>query len=193
MNQPRVAIFASGQGSNAQAIHAFSLKIKDSFDVVAIVTNIRKAGVLDYAKTHEINSIVISKKKLDEGTEIMSFLKSHQVDFIILAGFLQLIPEYLIKEYPSRIINIHPSILPRYGGKGMYGRHVHEAVANAGDTSSGITIHLVNAHYDEGSIIFQTKRTFLPNSSPTKIAADVLELEHHFYPIVINGVTKSFH
>jgi phosphoribosylglycinamide formyltransferase-1 len=118
-------------------------------------------------------------------------LNNHQIDFIVLAGFLWLIPAYLINHFPHRIVNIHPALLPKYGGKGMYGRFVHEAVHLAGDAYSGITIHLVNEKYDEGSIVFQEKCEILPSDQVEDIANKVQVLEHTYYPIIIDQLIRS--
>lgn len=180
----RLAIFASGAGSNA-------LKILGHFathrriEVSVIVSNNPHAGVLDHAHKYDVQSLVITRKQLHDHDWLLSQLEQYDVDFIILAGFLLLIPEYLVDAFPNRIINIHPALLPKYGGKGMYGMHVHEAVKNAGETETGITIHVVNTQYDEGEIIFQKAVALEPTDTPDSIAQKVHVLEHAWYPGVI--------
>jgi len=189
MKTPNVAIFASGRGSNARELHLYSVE-HQRYKVSCIISNRSNAGVLEYAKDHQIPSLVINKAKLNDPEFILNFLREHQIDFIALAGFLLLIPPYLVKAYPKRMLNIHPAILPLYGGKGMYGHHVHKAVSDHGDSVHGITIHFVNEHYDEGSIVFQAKRQITPNDDPDRIGSMVLALEHKFYPKVLAGVSR---
>lgn len=179
-----IVIFASGGGSNAK-------KIIDHFEdnpkvtISAIVSNKVNAGALNISLQSGIPSLVLNKNVYLNTTSLVDFLKKKETDLIILAGFLWLIPKYLIEAFPSKIVNIHPSLLPKYGGKGMYGHHVHEAVKKAGELESGITIHFVNEHFDEGQHIFQ-KRTLLQSTMSSKeIAAEVLKLEHEHYPKVI--------
>jgi phosphoribosylglycinamide formyltransferase-1 len=165
----QIALFASGSGSNAENIvKYFSENNKFSFPV--IISNKPDAFVHERAKKLQIPSKTFSREDFLSGQPILDFLKEHEIDAIVLAGFLLKIPQVLIEAYPDKIINIHPALLPKYGGKGMYGHHVHEAVAASGDTESGITIHYVNAQYDEGNIIFQAKCPVLPTDSPHSIA-----------------------
>ncbi len=182
-----IAIFASGGGSNARKIIEH---FKDSpvGRVALVVSNKPDAGVLKIAEAHEIPAQVIDRPYFYESEEILTVLKMYEIGFVVLAGFLWLVPGYLVRAYPNRILNIHPALLPKFGGKGMYGHHVHEAVKAAGETESGMTIHFVNAHYDEGDIVFQARCAVDPNDSPDEIARNVLALEHRFFPETIEKV-----
>ncbi|MCP9234424.1 phosphoribosylglycinamide formyltransferase [Lewinella sp. JB7] len=183
MSQPkRIAIFISGGGSNARVmIDRFQQHPEDGVEVVLLVSNRTGAGGLLMAAERGIPSLVVKRADWATGEELLAALSAYRVDLIVLAGFLWLIPGYLVQAYPNRIVNIHPALLPKYGGKGMYGRHVHEAVKNAGDLESGISIHYVNENYDEGSIIYQAAVRLDPEDSPEKIAERVLRLEHGNY------------
>jgi len=181
-----IAIFASGSGSNAENIINYfsgSQKIK----IALILSNNKKAYVLKRAETHQIKSHIFSKDVFYNSEDILSVLKNHQIDFIVLAGFLLLIPPYLLAHYPNKIINIHPALLPKYGGKGMYGHYVHQAVFDNFEKESGITIHYVNEEYDKGSIIFQKSIPLDPIDTPDIIAKKVLELEHEYYSKTIEA------
>ncbi len=185
-----IAILASGAGSNAQKIlEHFS----DRMDIAVrlIVSNKQEAGVLNIAKVASIDTFVVTRDSFYSSTDLLVELNKRNIDFIVLAGFLWLIPPYLIQHYPDRIINIHPALLPKYGGKGMYGHFVHEAVHLAKDNHSGITIHYVNEKYDEGSIVFQEKCEILPSDQPEDIAKKVQVLEHLYYPTVIDQLVSS--
>ncbi len=185
-----IAILASGAGSNAQKIlEHFS----DRMDIAVrlIVSNKQEAGVLNIAKVASIDTFVVTRDLFYSSTDLLIELNKRNIDFIVLAGFLWLIPPYLIQHYPDRIINIHPALLPKYGGKGMYGHFVHEAVHLAKDNHSGITIHYVNEKYDEGSIVFQEKCEILPSDQPEDIAKKVQVLEHLYYPTVIDQLVSS--
>jgi phosphoribosylglycinamide formyltransferase-1 len=183
----QLAIFASGTGSNARKIIEY-FKDHPVIRVALVVSNKPDAPVLAMAQSHQIETLVINRKSFYESEDILGTLREHQVDLVILAGFLWLVPAYLIRAFPRRIINIHPALLPRYGGKGMYGHHVHQAVWEAREPESGITIHYANEHYDEGDIIFQIKCVLAPEDSPEDIAKKVLELEHYYYARVIERV-----
>lgn len=185
-----IAILASGAGSNAQKILEY---FSDRMDIAVrlIVSNKPEAGVLNIAKLASVDTLVVSRDSFYSSTDLLVELDKHNIDFIVLAGFLWLIPPYLIQHYPNRIINIHPALLPKYGGKGMYGHFVHEAVHLAKDTHSGITIHYVNEKYDEGSIVFQERCEILPSDQPEDIAKKVQVLEHSYYPTVIDQLVSS--
>lgn len=185
----RIAIFASGRGSNAKAILDY-FREDDQVEVVLIVSNDPEALVLDLAAEYQIDFLVIDRTCLKTGKLLDDRLVDHEIDLIVLAGFLWLIPVRLINRYPQRIINIHPALLPKYGGKGMYGHHVHQAVKNAGDEASGITIHYVNEHYDQGNHIFQASCHLDPWDTPADIGAKVLKLEHFHYPRIIQKLLK---
>jgi phosphoribosylglycinamide formyltransferase-1 len=185
-----IAILASGAGSNAQKILEY---FSDRMDIAVrlIISNKKEAGVLNIAKLASIETFVVTRDTFYSTTDLLVELDKRNIDFIVLAGFLWLIPPYLIQHYPDRIINIHPALLPKYGGKGMYGHFVHEAVHLAKDTHSGITIHFVNEKYDEGSIVFQERCEILPSDQPEDIAKKVQVLEHSYYPTVIDQLVSS--
>ncbi len=184
----RLAIFASGGGSNAQKIIDHFIENNKGITTGLIVSNKKNAGVLSIALAHGIESIVIDKKTFFETEILLEELKFHQIDFIALAGFLWLIPEYLVDNFDRKMLNIHPALLPKFGGKGMFGHHVHEAVKAASETESGPTIHWVTKNYDEGATVFQAKTNLLATDSPTEIAQKVLALEHLHYPKIIEQV-----
>ncbi len=187
----RLAIFASGRGSNAHKIIEY-FKKSNQIEVSLIVSNRSKAGVLMLAEENGIANSVIKKADFAESKQVLSTLKAHKVDVIILAGFLLKIPEYLIKAYPNRILNIHPALLPKYGGKGMYGIHVHNAVYDNKEKESGMTIHLVNEEYDKGRILFQAHCEITKDDIPEDIAAKVLKLEHkHFAPVIETYIAET--
>lgn len=180
-----LAIFASGKGSNADNIINY-LKGKKNIKVALIVSSHKDAGVLEIAKKHSIDSVVLDKKEyFGSGENIQKLLRKYHVDGIVLAGYIWLVPSYLIENYPGKIVNIHPALLPKYGGKGMYGMYVHEAVRKNNEKETGITIHQVNQKYDEGKIIFQTTCTVSASDTPYDIAQKVSALEYKFFPSVI--------
>ncbi len=183
----KIAIFASGSGSNAEnIIHYFSKS--DKFEFPVILSNKADAFVHERAKKLEIPSFSFSRDQFVAGDEILAFLKSYNIDYIILAGFLLKVPEVLIKAFPNKIINIHPALLPNYGGKGMYGDNVHKAVKAAGDNESGITIHYVNENYDEGNIILQVKCSLTGEDTPETIAQKVHKLEYEHFPKAVEMI-----
>lgn len=186
IKQFKVAVFASGSGTNAEEIFKY-FRDHASIEVVMLLSNNPNAYALQRAENHHIKSYVFSRKEFQDGTLLPRYLKEAGVTHIVLAGFLWLIPDYLIRSYPDKIINIHPALLPKYGGKGMYGSKVHEAVKASGDLETGITIHLVNDRYDEGKILFQGSCAVTGNDSPEQIAACVHKLEHEHYPRVIEA------
>jgi phosphoribosylglycinamide formyltransferase-1 len=182
-----IAIFASGAGSNAQ-------KIMDHFKdhpkvrVSLVISNKATAMVLERAKAAGIPRQVFSKDDFLDQKMVLSLLSEHKIEWIVLAGFLLLIPPYLIQKYPKKIINIHPSLLPRHGGAGMYGMKVHQAVLLNKDSETGITIHYVDEHYDEGEILFQAKCLVSDKETVESIGAKVQLLEHAHLPIVIEAL-----
>lgn len=187
----RLAIFASGSGSNAQKIAEY-FKNHPTIEVALVVSNKADAGVLDIAKSFGIETYVIpSKAEFTQTETLLQELYVSQIDFIVLAGFLWLIPEYLIEAYPSRIVNIHPALLPKYGGKGMHGMHVHHAVVAAGEKESGITIHYVDKVYDNGEHLFQATVPVEPGDTPEVVQQKVLVLEHTNFAQVIEKVLNS--
>lgn len=184
-----IAIFASGGGSNARKIIEY-FQGSTVGKVVLVVSNKKDAGVLDIAQAHNIPTELIQRTQFYETTKILTLLQKQEVDLIVLAGFLWLVPGYLIQAFPKKIINIHPALLPQFGGKGMYGGHVHAAVKAAGAKVSGITIHFANEHYDEGDIIFQATCPLTETDTPETIARKVLALEHEHYPRVVEGLLR---
>ncbi|MCC7466581.1 MAG: phosphoribosylglycinamide formyltransferase [Saprospiraceae bacterium] len=187
MTKIRMAIFASGGGSNARKIMEY-FKHSTVAEVALVVSNKKDAGVLEIAREHGIPTMLIDRKSFYDATELLEELNRRHIQFLVLAGFLWLVPAYLVKAFPGKILNIHPALLPKYGGKGMYGHHVHEAVKAAGERESGPTIHFVNEHYDEGDIVFQARCEITPNDSAEDIARKVLALEHAHYPGIIERV-----
>ncbi len=184
-----IAIFASGNGTNAENIISFFLK-HEKINIKLILSDNTNAFVLKRAKKHNIPSIVFSKKELKEKKLIINLLNKYNINFIVLAGFLQMVPEYLIRQYARKIINIHPALLPKYGGKGMYGINVYKAILENNEKETGISIHYVNEKYDEGEIIFQTKCPVTANDTPETLAEKVYELEHKYFPRVIESLLK---
>lgn len=183
----KLAVFASGTGTNAQKlINYFS----DSAiaTVALVVCNKPGAGVLSIAEKEGIPTLLIEKEQFFRGDGYVTFLQKKEINFIVLAGFLWKIPKTLVEVYPRRIVNIHPALLPKYGGKGMYGQYVHEAVLQAGEVESGITIHYVDEHYDNGDIIFQTACPILSGDTSESIARRIHQLEHLHYPRVVEEV-----
>lgn len=186
----RIAIFASGAGSNTQKI-IDHFRNSDHIRVALIVCNKPGAGVLNIAAKENIPSLLIDKEKFFRGNGYTDELKENNISLVVLAGFLWKIPDALIKSYPGKIINIHPALLPNYGGKGMYGNYVHEAVIAAGEKESGITIHYVDGHYDNGDIIFQARCPVLENDTPASLADRIHQLEHEHYPNVIEKLVSK--
>lgn len=184
-----IVIFASGGGSNARKIIEH---FQDSMTarVALVVSNKKDAGVLEIAAAHQIPTFLLTRADFYETKEILKILDEYRIDFIVLAGFLWLVPGYLIRAFPKKIVNIHPALLPLFGGKGMYGGYVHAAVKAAGAKESGITIHFANEQYDAGDIIFQATCALDENDTPETIARKVLALEHEHYPKVIEKLIK---
>jgi phosphoribosylglycinamide formyltransferase-1 len=188
----RIALFASGSGSNAEKIAAYFAD-HAGVDVAMVLTNNPKAGVIDRSRRGFGNNVHVPVLVFDRTTfyntdRITQLLQEQRIDLIVLAGFMWLMPAGLVSAFPNRIVNIHPALLPKYGGKGMYGHFVHEAVVAAGETESGITIHFVNEHYDEGQIIFQASCPVQPTDTPDDVAHSVQALEHIHYPRVVAEV-----
>jgi len=183
----KIAIFASGTGSNATKI-VEHFKSHPSITVALILSNKKTAPVLQMAATNNIPTLLITRKSFYESESILADLAKHQIDFIALAGFLWLIPSYLVKAFENKMVNIHPALLPKYGGKGMYGMNVHRAVHDNKDRESGITIHFVNEQYDEGNSIFQATCGIDSEDDPAAIRSKVLQLEHYYFPRIIESV-----
>ena len=186
-----MAVFASGTGTNAQKIIEHFQAPGKTAKVSLVVCNKPGAGVLEIAAKANIPVLLIERGQFFRGDSYVASLKSCGIDFIILAGFLWKIPQALIDAYPRRIINIHPALLPDYGGKGMYGSFVHEAVLAAGESESGITIHYVDEHYDHGDIIFQARCTIDKTDNAESLSKKVHSLEHRHYPEIIERVISE--
>ena len=185
-----IVIFASGAGTNAENIIRYFSNEKKA-KVVLVLSNKPQAMVLERAAALGINSFFFDRKQFYETEEVLFTLQRRKADLIVLAGFLWLVPPRIIEEYKGRIVNIHPALLPRFGGRGMYGDRVHRAVLEAGCTESGITIHYVNEHYDSGDIIFQAKCPVLPGDDVDTLAARVHALEYEHYPVVISRLIDT--
>lgn len=182
MKVKRIALFASGSGTNAQNIIEY-FSNNEYVEVDSLWSNKPGAFALKRAENLQVETFVFNREKFYQTDEIVQILNNRKVDLIVLAGFLWLIPSNLIKQFT--IINIHPALLPKYGGKGMFGMRVQEAVVENGETESGISIHLVNEKYDEGELVFQAKCMVLPSDSPEDVAKKVHQLEYKYFPIVI--------
>ena len=182
-----IAIFASGTGTNAGKIIEY-FQSNNRIIVKLIVSNRATAPVLDIAKKYCIDTVLIKRQSFYETQEMLKQLERYEVDLIVLAGFMWLVPPYLVAAFRKKIVNIHPALLPKYGGKGMYGMHVHEAVKKAEEAKSGITIHFVNENYDEGASIFQLSCELDTEDSPADIARKVQLLEHRYYAPVIEKI-----
>jgi phosphoribosylglycinamide formyltransferase-1 len=186
----RIAIFASGSGSNAQKLMEHFKRSPD-VEIALVLTNNADAYVLQRADSFEIPSHIFDRNEFYHTDQIIDLLKNLDIDLIVLAGFLWLIPKNLLHEYPGRIINIHPAILPKYGGKGMYGDHVHQAVMAANEPEGGITIHYVNENYDEGEYIYQAKYRIDKTDNLEMIKFKGQQLEHLHYPRIVEGIVKK--
>ena len=187
----KIAIFASGSGTNAENImHYF--KNNPDITVSYLYTNKSGAKVREKAKQHNVADMVFSKDDLYNSNKVLDHLRENTIDFIVLAGFMWLVPSHIINAYTGRMINIHPALLPTYGGKGMYGSKVHKAVIANGETKSGISIHYANEYYDEGDLILQAFCTVYPNDSAEELAERVHKLEYRYYPVVIEDLLSSW-
>jgi len=180
----RIAIFVSGSGTNAEEIMKRFQK-HEAIEVVLMLSNNAQAYALERARKFNVSTKVFNRSVFRESESVLLWLKEKDVTHIVLAGFMWLVPDYLIKSFSGKIINIHPALLPQFGGKGMYGMHVHEAVKAAGEKETGITIHEVNERYDEGRILFQATSTVEETDTPDQIATKVHALEYAHYPRVI--------
>lgn len=184
-----IVIFASGNGSNAQRIINFFKKDAD-IQIVSIFCNNPKAFVIDRAKLENIPYRIFSKTEFNDSNIILNEVQSHHPDLIVLAGFLWLIPKSFIQHFPNKIINLHPALLPKYGGKGMYGHHVHQAVLQNKETESGITIHYVNEEYDKGDVLLQAKCRIEKNDTIETLSARIHDLEYEHLPKIIEKLLK---
>lgn len=194
-NKAKIAVFISGGGSNLQALIDASKSGILSGQVVLVISSKRKAYGLERAKKENIPTFVFKPKKYDSpeaaADDLFGRLKEAGVEYIATAGYLQLLPEKVVKAYRNRIINIHPALLPKFGGKGMYGHHVHEAVLAAGEKKSGPTVHLVDEIYDNGRILEQVEVDVLPDDTPETLAERVLKQEHRLFPRVLEKLIKG--
>lgn len=185
----RIVIFASGGGTNAENLIKF-FHNRDNASVIQVLTNNPHAKVLDRCKKLKVSALSFNRTAFTGTDDVLNILKLAQPDLIVLAGFLWKFPEHIINEFPNKVINVHPALLPKFGGKGMYGMHVHEAVVNQKETETGITIHYVNEHYDEGAIIFQAKCKVLPEDSAEDVAKKIHELEMEHFPKVVEELLE---
>lgn len=182
-----IAIFASGSGSNAERLTNYFTD-SEIVNVSLFLTNNKNAGVIERGHRLGIPTVIFNKTAFAKSNKIVDLLTNQQIDYVVLAGFLWLVPENLLKAFPDKIINIHPALLPKYGGKGMWGHHVHEAVVENKEAETGITIHLVNEEYDKGEVLFQAKCDVLPSDSAADVAAKIHELEYKHFPKVVERV-----
>ena len=186
MKQPiRLAILGSGNGTNAQQITEYFASRSD-VEIACIIYNVRDAYIAQRARNLGVEARYFGRADFYESGAVLDYLRQKDVDWVILAGFLWLVPQPILDAFPQRVINIHPALLPKYGGKGMYGHHVHEAVVAAGEHESGITIHIVDNHYDRGTILFQARCTVTPDDTPDTLAAKIHLLEKEHFPRVID-------
>lgn len=185
----RIVIFASGGGTNAENLIRF-FHNRDNASVIQVLTNNPHAKVLDRCKKLKVSALSFNKIAFTGTDDVLDILKVSQPDLIILAGFLWKFPEKILKHFPNKVVNVHPALLPKFGGKGMYGMHVHEAVVKNKEKETGITIHYVNEHYDEGAIVFQAKCEVLPTDSAEDVAAKIHELEMEHFPLIVEKLLK---
>lgn len=190
MSKKQIAIFASGSGTNAERIMSH-FKDHPLAGVSVVLSNKPDARVLERAARFNVETRVFEREEFYKSNRIQDFLEERKIDLIALAGFLWLIPPELIRAFEGRIVNIHPALLPKYGGKGMYGMHVHEAVLASGDRESGISIHYVNEVYDEGRIIHQARCPVKPDDTPESLAGRIHELEYRDYPVIIEKLLRE--
>lgn len=185
----RIAVFASGSGTNAENLINY-FRQNDGADISLILTDNPKARVLERAAKYSVPTVTFSREELREG-KVLDKLVKNKIDFIVLAGFLSLVPRGITEHYQGRIVNIHPALLPAYGGKGMYGMKVHQAVIDAGEEESGITIHYVNENYDDGDIVFQARTEVFGDDTPEDLAERVHALEYKYYPQVVDDLVSA--
>ena len=185
-----IAIFASGSGTNAENLIRF-FRTSQFGQVRVVLTNRADAGVIDRAQSLEVESLVFTREQFNSSQRVLDLLVERDIDYIVLAGFLWLVPLYLLLPFENKIVNIHPALLPKYGGKGMYGKRVHQAVIDAGESESGISIHYVNPKYDEGDIVFQARCNIEPGDTPESLAEKVHKLEYEFFPTAVENLLKE--
>lgn len=185
-----IAILASGNGTNAENLIRF-FQNSSVAEVRLVLSNRQQAYVLERARQFHIPCSYVPKEAWVEGTSVLAILQEYHIDYIVLAGFLAFVPSVVLQAYPDKIVNIHPSLLPKFGGKGMYGNHVHEAVIRDCETESGITIHYVNEQYDEGKVIAQYRCPVFPDDTPADLTVRVHALEYKYYPLVIESLIRG--
>ena len=190
MDRHKIAILVSGTGTNAINIIEYFEK-NSVADVALVVSNKTDALAVEKAQNKGVKTIVFNNESFKKNSIVLNYLRSESIDFIILAGFLMKVPNDIIHAYPNKIVNLHPSLLPKYGGKGMYGNHVHRAVIEAQESESGISIHFVNEEYDEGAIIFQAKVSVEKKDSVEVLAQKIRQLEHRFFPKIVEQVISK--
>lgn len=186
----KIAVFASGTGTNAENLISY-FKNNPIAEVVLVLTNNPKAGVIARAEKQNVKTFTFNKEQLNISNEVLNILENAEIDWIILAGFLLKFPATIIEKYPHHIINIHPALLPKYGGKGMYGMNVHKAVVENKEKETGISIHYVNENYDEGAIIFQAKTDLSVTDTPETVAQKVHQLEYEHFPKVVEKLVEK--
>lgn len=186
----RIAIFASGNGTNTERIMEYFSSNND-VKIELILSNNPNAGVLQRARKFDVETMVFTREELYKSDKVVDTLLNKEIDLVVLAGFLWLVPSSILKQFPDRIINIHPALLPKYGGKGMFGHHVHEAVIRNKEKQSGITIHYVNEHYDEGNIIFQATCNISDDETADSLASKIHELEYQHFPVEIEKLLNA--
>jgi phosphoribosylglycinamide formyltransferase-1 len=186
-DKKNIVIFASGSGSNAQRLMEY-FEHHPQIRVAALFANNPKAYALQRAETFHVPAFLFNREEFYQSDNVLQQLRQFQPDLIVLAGFLWLVPQNLLQAFPDKIINIHPALLPKYGGKGMHGQHVHAAVVAANENASGITIHFVNEEYDKGAFILQERCPVSPQDTPETVAARVLQLEHKFLPLAVEKI-----
>ena len=189
MSKVKLAIFISGKGSNALNIIKY-FRGNDAVEVALVLSNKKDAQGLESAQKLGVNTVVFNNETFKKSGEIDTYLRSLSIDFIVLAGFLRQIPADLVDSFKNKIINIHPSLLPKFGGKGMFGKHVHKAVLDSNETESGISIHYVSNEYDEGKILFQKSTTIEVGETVNSLTAKIQVLEHAYFPVIIE---KTIH
>lgn len=188
-----IAILASGNGTNAEAIIRHFAPVPHIATVELVAGNNANARVKERATRLGVPFMHIARPLWNQGDEVVRIMRDHGIDLIILAGFMVLVPKALVDAFPQRIINLHPALLPRHGGQGMYGHHVHEAVIADGDTTTGITIHLIDEHYDRGTTLFQASFDVTPQDTAATIEERIHQLEHQHYPEVIEQYIRDEH
>ena len=185
----RIVIFASGSGSNAENLIKY-FKTKSDASVMLVLTNNPHAKVIDRCQQLDVSALSFNRVAFTKTNDVLNLLKSAKPDLIVLAGFLWKFPEVILNTYPNKVINVHPALLPKFGGKGMYGMHIHEAVVANKETETGITIHYVNENYDEGATIFQATCPVLNTDTAEDVAAKIHELEMKHFPLVVEQLLK---